>query len=353
MLRRVRATGRSRAARLGMGLGDVQVLVATLIWSVNVVVVKAALTQSGPLTYAAVRFLIGGLGLWLMARWIEGPLPSLRGRELWWVLAAAAAGTAANQASFTAALALNSADFVALIQVATPLMVAVWLALRGTERFGRRVWFGLLVGLAGLLLVVDTGGGAQVSWLGTLVALATPTTWAVYLLILPRLLGRYSALSLSALVTLYGALMLLPFGAVESVISPPRLSPGWFGLMAFSAIAAVVITNWAFLHGAARLGAARTAAYTYVQPFASVLAAALLIGERVVPLQLLGGVVMLLGIAVGRPRPRPAGETSDRTPLLRPGPAPGETDRGSGSGGEQAGGAGQIEDGRTHALHHR
>lgn len=329
-------------------------LAATLIWSVNVVVVKVALRDSGPLTYASVRFLVGGLGLWMLARRIEGPLPSLRGRELWLVLAAAAAGTAANQASFTGALALNSADFVALVQVATPLMVAAWLVARGSERFGKRVWLGLVVGLLGLVLVVDTGGGARVSWLGTLVALAAPTTWAVYLLLLPRLLRRYSPLSLSALVTLYGALMLLPFGVVEAALSPPRPTWGWLGLLAFSALGAVIVTNWTFLHGAARLGAARTAAYTYLQPFAAVLVAALLIGEPVVPLQLLGGVVMLVGIAIGRPRPRPAssGHLAHRTVGNRPGGEPGPMG-GSVPTGEHPGGAGQVEDGRAHALHHR
>ena len=286
---------------------DLVILLVTAAWSVNVVVVKVALHDSGPLFYAAVRFLLGGAGLWLLAWRLEGPVRRPRGRDLALVLTAAALGTAINQASFTGALALNSADFVALVQAATPLMVAGWLAAVSKQHFGRRVWVGFGLGLAGLALVVDTGGGARASALGIVVALIMPASWAAYLLVLPRLLRQYRPLTLSALVTFLGALMLLPFGAVEAVASPPRMSLGWLGLLAYSSLVAVVATTWLFLVGLERLGPARTSAYTYLQPFIAVVAAALLIGEAVLPLQLLGGAIMLVGVALGRPRPRRVG----------------------------------------------
>lgn len=60
----------------GLSWGDVMILVATLLWSVNVVVVKIALASSGPLTYGSLRFLWGGALLCLIARWRGGPCPS-------------------------------------------------------------------------------------------------------------------------------------------------------------------------------------------------------------------------------------------------------------------------------------
>ena len=53
------------------------------------------------------------------------------------------------------------------------------------------------------------------------------------------------------------------------------------------------------------MGPARTTVYSYLQPFLTVVAAGLLIGEPVLPLQLLGGVIMLVGVVMGGPRPRP------------------------------------------------
>ena len=125
------------------------------------------------------------------------------------------------------------------------------------------------------------------------------------MLLLPRLLGRYRPLTLAGLVTMVGAVMLVPFGAVEALNRHPHITGPWLGLLAYSALAAVALTSWLYLSGVRGLGPARTTVYSYLQPFLTVVAAGLLIGEPILPLQLLGGVIMLVGVAMGRPRPHP------------------------------------------------
>lgn len=281
-------------------------LAATIIWSVNVVVVKVALTDSGPLTYSAVRYVLGGLALCGLARGLEGPFVRPRGKNALLIAAAALTGVLINQASFTVALSLANADNVAMISGITPLLVAGWIAWRGPEHFGAKVWGGLVLGFVGLVVVVGAGAADWSSWLGILFALGNPLSWAFYLLLLPRLLGRYGPLTLSALVTMLGALMLVPFGAVEALSRHPHVTGQWLGLLTYSALLALALTSWLYLLGVRRLGPARTVVYVYLQPFLAVVAAGLLIGEPVLPLQLLGGVIMLVGVAWGRPRPRPS-----------------------------------------------
>jgi drug/metabolite transporter (DMT)-like permease len=307
MLDEVSSDAVRRALRVGrvFGWGDALVVAATIIWGINVVVVKLALTNSGPFTYSAVRYVLGGLALCGLARWLEGPLVRPRGTDAWLIAAAAATGVLINQASFAGALALTNADNIAMISGTTPLLVAGWLVWRGREHFGAKVWGGLGLGLVGLVLVVEAGGGAWSSWLVVLVALGNPLGWAVYLLLLPRLLGRYHPLTLAALITMVGAVMLVPFGAVEAVIRPPHVTGPWLGLLAYSALAAVALTTGLYLPGVRRLGPARTIVYSYLQPFVTVVAAGMLIGEPVLPLQLLGGVIMVVGVVMGRPRPHP------------------------------------------------
>ena len=287
----------------GFGWGDVLVVAATTIWGVNTVVAKLALTDSGPFTYSAIRYALGGLALCGLARWLEGPLVRPRGTEAW--LIAAAAAVLVNQAGFAGALAFTNADNIAMISGTGPLLVVGWLVWRGREHFGAKVWGGLGLSLVGLVLVVGAGGATWSSWPVVLVALANPLGWAVYLLLLPRLLGRYRPLTLAALVTRLGAVMLVPFGAVEALIRHPHVTGPWLELLAYSALAAVALTTFLYLSGVRRLGPARTGVYSYLQPFLTVVAAELLIGEPVVPLQLLGGVIMVVGVVMGRPRPRP------------------------------------------------
>ncbi|MGH7643155.1 MAG: DMT family transporter [Candidatus Dormibacteria bacterium] len=296
------SSGALRLAGRGFSSGDGLIAIATLLWSVNIVVVKVALSNAGPLTYASLRFLIGGLALWLLARRLEGPRQRPTTKAPWLLAAAAASGVAISQATFTGALALTNVDFVAMVFGSTPLLVSGWLAWRGQVRFGARVWSGLLLGFLGVAIVVVASGGGRTSWLGIAAALGSTLSTAVYVLLLPGLLGRYQPLTLAARITLLGAVMLSPFGVAEAIGHHPHVTWAWAGLLAFSAIAAVAATNWLYLASVRSLGPARAASYSYLEPFLGVLAASLLIREPVIPLQLLGGVIIVVSLTLGWPR---------------------------------------------------
>ena len=97
--------------------------------------------------------------------------------------------------------------------------------------------------------------------------------------------------------------MLVPFGAGAAILDRPHVTWAWLGLLLFSVGVAVVTVQWLYLAAVRRVGPARAASYTYLEPFLTVAVAWLLIGERVLPLQILGGVVILLGLLIGRPGP--------------------------------------------------
>ncbi len=282
-------------------LADGAVLLATALWSLNIVVVKVGLESAGPFTYSAGRFLVGGVLLLGLAHRLEGPLPLPRGAALWRLVLVALLGVVINQAAFTLGLALTSADNVAMITAVTPLVVAGVVVWRHGLRLPLRVWAALGAGLVGVGLVVGGGGLSRGTLVGDLVAAGMPLSFAAYLLLLPPLLRRYRPLTLSAMVTVLGGLMLLPLGAVEAAATPVHWGWAFVGLWAFSAVGAVAVTNFLFYAGLAVLGPARAAAYNYAMPFLGVLFAAVLIAEPVRPLQLVGGLVVLGGVAFGRP----------------------------------------------------
>jgi drug/metabolite transporter (DMT)-like permease len=120
---------------------------------------------------------------------------------------------------------------------------------------------------------------------------------------LPVLLRRYRPIWLTAILTMAGGLMLAPFGALEAISHHPHVTAAWIGLLSYSVFGAIALGFVLYTIAVRSLGPARVAAYSYLQPFLSVIAAALLISEPILPLQLLGGVLMLVGVIGGRPRP--------------------------------------------------
>ncbi len=290
---------------------DLLALGSTVTASINVVAVKLALANSGPLTYGAARFLLGGLVLCAIARWREGPMPRPQRSDIWLIIVAAGIGDAISQALFTTSLTFANVDYMAMVQATSPLLILAWLACRGREHFGLRVWMGLALGLAGAALALTAGGGGPTTFLDLLLPLGLPVTSAVYLLMLPVLLLRYRAIWLTAILTTVGGLMLAPFATLEAIGHHPHVTTAWLGLLTYSALGAVALGFLIYTIAARSLGPARTATYSYLQPFLSVIAAALLIREPILPLQIAGGVVLLVGVIVGRPQPHKVAGAAD------------------------------------------
>ncbi len=189
MLDRVRGNLSAPAARLALELswGDLMVLGSTVTSSVNVVAVKLALANCGPLTYGSIRFLLGGAALCVIARWREGPMPRPRARDVWMIVITAGIGEAISQALFTTTLTFANVDYVAMVQATSPLLIVAWLAWREREHFGLRVWIGFGLGVAGAALALTAGGGGRTSFLDIALPLGLPVTSVVYVLMLPLL----------------------------------------------------------------------------------------------------------------------------------------------------------------------
>jgi drug/metabolite transporter (DMT)-like permease len=77
----------------------------------------------------------------------------------------------------------------------------------------------------------------------------------------------------------------------------------WLGF-GYSAILAIALGYIVWNTGVQRLGSARTSLYNYLPPLVSVVVAWAFLGESMQPLQALGTVGILLGVVLGRDRPK-------------------------------------------------
>ena len=68
----------------------------------------------------------------------------------------------------------------------------------------------------------------------------------------------------------------------------------------YSTIGPLLVTNWLYFRALHRVGAARATLYMYLQPFLGAVFAAWLLGEKLVAVQLIGGAVIVGGVALGR-----------------------------------------------------
>jgi drug/metabolite transporter (DMT)-like permease len=115
------------------------------------------------------------------------------------------------------------------------------------------------------------------------------------------LFGRYSAMRLSTLMIIVGAVLMAPISIHQlSQQNFAALGALRWGSLAYSTIFPLIVTNVLYFTALPRVGAARATLFMYLQPFLGALFAALLLGEQIGAVQIAGGAVIVGGVALGR-----------------------------------------------------
>jgi drug/metabolite transporter (DMT)-like permease len=281
-------------------------LLTMLIWGINITCVKVATNVIAPLGFGVLRYSIASVILLAILRRREGSLRIGRA-DLGWVAAGGACGFGLNQICFLLGIHLMSASLAAIILATSPLITAILAAIWAREPVQPRTVLALVVSFGGVLAVIaGSGSDLHVSWLGGLLILGSAATLALSAILAKRPLSRYSSLRVTTWMALFGCLTLMPTGIPALLATPwSAVTPLIAAAAAFTVLGSTVLGNLGWNYAIQHLGAARTSMYTYLQPVVGVIVAVLLLGERLSLVQVLGGVVVLLGLLL-YPRVRAA-----------------------------------------------
>ncbi len=275
--------------------------IVTLVWSYNWIVMKQALAYSGPFAFSALRYLLGTLVLFavlLVRRASLRPPPWLP------TVMIGLAQTTGFQLLVQSALVEGGAGRTALLAYTMPFWVVLlgWLLYR--ERPSTRLWSGLAIAAAGLVLVLEPWhglGGARSS----LLALAGGLAWACGVVWTKRLFqrGGISALSLTAWQMAIGTLGVV----VVALLVPERTiewTPWFIGALAYNALLASGLAWLLWSIVVERLPANIAGLSSLVIPVAGIGFAWWLLGERPSALEAIGIALIAAALALVSWRPR-------------------------------------------------
>ncbi|HTH73293.1 MAG TPA: DMT family transporter [Trinickia sp.] len=240
------------------------------------------------------RFLIGGGLLAAVARRRGVVWP--RGRALGGIVAMGAIGYVGQSLCYFVALQHAQASLVALLLYLYPAFVTVLAACWLGERLTLMKGGALVLCLAGSALMVGSGHGEP---LGIALGLLAAVVYSLYIVAGARLTRGVDPLATTAVVCLSAAAVFCTIALVRSASgAPPRFpsSPLAWGAVVAIALVSTVTAMLAFFAGLTRLGAARTSMLSTLEPMVTVLLAAVLLGERLTPLQWLGGAAVLSAV---------------------------------------------------------
>ena len=198
------------------------------------------------------------------------------------------------------ALAYGYCSNVALIVCLTPMITAIIVdCFYKSERMGRSAVFGSAIAFVGMALVVFNGNFIlQLSPLGDVLALAACLCWALYTLIIKRLQDKYSNMLVTRKIFGYGLLTILPMLLVRGVDIELLVDGGavvWGNILFLGCVASLLcFLGWNFC--LERLGTVRATNLLYLNPVISITTSAIVLGERVTWIAILGAVLILAGL---------------------------------------------------------
>ncbi len=198
------------------------------------------------------------------------------------------------------ALAYGYCSNVALIVCLTPMITALIVGcFYKSERMGRSAVVGSAIAFVGMALVVFNGNFIlQLSPLGDVLALAACLCWALYTLIIKRLQDKYSNMLITRKIFGYGLLTILPMLLVRGVDIELLVDGGavvWGNILFLGCVASMLcFLGWNFC--LERLGTVRATNLLYLNPVISITTSAIVLGERVTWIAILGAILILAGL---------------------------------------------------------
>lgn len=268
-------------------------------------------SQTGPTATAFWRgaFALPFLGAWVLLERTRRPRRTagagaspLEPLFLW-----AGVFFAGDLALWHSSLLLTSIAASTLEANCAPIFVtlAAWVLWRERPRLGFAVALACAFGGMLLILAPKLGAGGH-ALLGDALGLGTACFYAAYILAVTSLRSRHGTAIVMFNTTLVFTVLLLPLALGQKFL--PDSVHGWL-VLAGCALSAQVIGQSLIAYAFAHLPATFGSVGLYVQVVAAAVYAWLLLDERLAPVQLVGGAIVLAAIALARSF-QPAGAAS-------------------------------------------
>jgi drug/metabolite transporter (DMT)-like permease len=238
------------------------------------------------ITILFLRFSLSALVLLAILRLRRESLP--RGRPLLPLIGMGAIGYVGQAFCYLAALNYASSGLVALLLYLYPAFVTVLSVVVLHERMTRLKLLALLLALIGSGLTIGPAGGQL---LGILLALGAAGIYSIYIIVGAQVMKQVSAVQSSTVIMASAGVMA---GVLMAINGPhwPATVAGWWAVAGI-VIVATVLPAVTFFIGLRRVGPTTAAMISTLEPVVTVLLAAWLEAERLQPLTLIGGGLIL------------------------------------------------------------
>ncbi len=242
-------------------------------------------------TVLFLRFGLSASFMVLMLILRKEPFP--RGRVLAQLIGMGGLGYGLQSFLYMTAIKYASAGLVALLLYLYPFFVAILSMIFLNEKPTRVKAIALLLALVGAALTVGPVSGQLI---GALMAITAALVYSIYIIVGSNVMRHVSAFQSSTVIfasagAVYGAL------TFANGANFPQTSSGWLVILGI-VLLSTVIPVVTFLAGLERVGPTNAAMLSTIEPIVTVLLATWLFGDKLLPIVLVGGFLILIAVVI-------------------------------------------------------
>ena len=285
------------------GRARIALLTAAFFWAVSFVAAIVALEEVPPLVVVALRLVISALCFlpWVIA---TGGARGIGPRRMGELFLLSLVGTSLHYATQTAGLQYTTATNASLYTTTGPITILLLSALVLGERITARKALGVVIAVSGVLVVMgwETLTAFELGNIkGDLLVLISIIMWGLFTVFGKRVTDELGALRVTAWVTIFGAVTMVPVGLYEARatgFSAAVVSLEAGLAIAFLGVACSFLATLLYFVALGLSESQKVGVYLYAIPPMTAVVAALYLGEVVTANLVIGAVLVISGVAL-------------------------------------------------------
>ena len=275
-------------------------LAVVVLWASAFPAIQVAVPQMGVIGLSFARLAVASVALLVLAVIAKARFPRMR--DLGWIFACGFFGMTAYQLLLNWGELYVPAGTASIIVAAAPLVSVAVARMLFHERISPVTIVGSAVALGGVAFVCLSRAGVSLS-AAVWIVVAAMVVQGIYHPLQRPLLKTYTSLEVACYAMIAGTIMTLPFVPFDldglfSAGAAPWLAAIYLGLLP----SAAGFVLWAY--AVARMPVAVSTSLLYLVPPVAVVIAWMWLGELPIPAELLGGIIVIAGVAIISQAPR-------------------------------------------------
>ncbi|KML31894.1 DMT family transporter [Priestia aryabhattai] len=274
-------------------------------WGISFVSTKAVLDKLDPYTLLVLRFGIGALFLLVLLVLKRYPL-NIPLKYIPHLIVLGILGVFIHQVIQATALLTINASAAGWIISFSPVFTVILSVFFLHEKMTLLKASGIIVAIIGVLLVTTSSNQHSLQLpvnIGYLLMILSTLNWAIYSVLLKKLDIQLPSLVVTFYMCLIGFTLTTPFLVRNKgwETMPFLTSVEWAHLL-FLGVFVSGVAYWYWAKALEVLEASQVSVFLYLEPVATLITAVLLLREKIIPVSILGGVIIIVGVIVANGR---------------------------------------------------